>query len=398
MSIRITDSMRYNTAVGNMFTIQRQYSEVMDKLASQKRLNRISDDAIGSSRLVDFRKTQSDIAGYQNNIDDTDSWLAMTESTLTSGGDLLAKAQELAVSQASATASDSGRKSAASNVQEIYEQLLSLANTRLGGRYLFSGSRTDTQPFTASAQGARSDDPVGAAGNAYAGQVTKAGTYTGAQNKTYVVKIVAGGTENAATYCVSKDGGKNWDAESEAGALAEQVNLGDGMTMTFATGDFAAGDVFIMRAYAAGYYQGNGEDLSVSLGKNANAVYNITGEAAFTDRGVGSVDVFQVLADLKSALDNNQPDEIAAQTDKLQAAQEQVRVAISKCGSVANRMAMAKNNLDDLDQNMATMISAIEDADIAELATQVAAKQVALQACYEVASRIQNNTILNFLD
>ena len=40
----------------------------------------------------------------------------------------------------------------------------------------------------------------------------------------------------------------------------------------------------------------------------------------------------------------------------------------------------------------------IEDADIAELATQVAAKQVALQACYEVASRIQNNTILNFLD
>ena len=58
---------------------------------------------------------------------------------------------------------------------------------------------------------------------------------------------------------------------------------------------------------------------------------------------------------------------------------------------------MTKNSLEKLSENMTTMIADIEDADIAELATQVAAKQVALQACYEVAARIQNNTILNFL-
>jgi len=51
-----------------------------------------------------------------------------------------------------------------------------------------------------------------------------------------------------------------------------------------------------------------------------------------------------------------------------------------------------------MNQSITTMVSDIEDADIADLATQVAAKQVALQACYEVAARIQNNTILNFLE
>jgi len=397
MTIRITDNMRYNTAVGNLFTIQRQYNEVMEKLASQKRINKISDDAQGSSQLVDFKKTQQDIAAYQKNADDSLSWISMTESVLNGANDLLVNASELAVSQSTASANAASRKISAQNVQALYDQLRSLANTKFGDRYIFAGSKTDAEPFAADRQDARIDTPAAASGNGYSGKVTAAGTYAGNRNNSYVIKIMEGGAEDVATFSISRDGGKTWEAKSAPGAMTGAIDVGDGVSLTFTAGTFAKGDIFYVNAYAPGYYTGNGDDLSVSLGNNTTAVYNVSGEGAFTDRGQRKVDVFQVLADLKTALENNKPEDIAAQLDKLNQAREQINLAVSKCGTAAQRMEMTKSSLDELSQNMTTMIADIEDADIAELATQVAAKQVALQACYEVAARIQNSTILNFL-
>ena len=397
MTIRITDNMRYNTAVGNLFTIQRQYNEVMEKLASQKRINKISDDAQGSSQLVDFKKTQQDIAAYQKNADDSLSWISMTESVLNGANDLLVNASELAVSQSTASANAASRKIVAQNVQALYDQLRSLANTKFGDCYIFAGSKTGAEPFAADRQDARIDTPAAASGNGYSGTVTAAGTYSGDRNNSYVIKIMEGGAEGVATFSISRDGGKTWGATSAPGAMTGAIDVGDGVSLTFTAGTFAKGDIFYVNAYAPGYYTGNGDDLSVSLGNNTTAVYNVSGEAAFTDRGRGKVDVFQVLADLKTALENNKPEDIAAQLDKLNQAREQINLAVSKCGTAAQRMEMTKSSLDDLSQNMTTMITEIEGADIAELATQVAAKQVALQACYEVAARIQNSTILNFL-
>ncbi|MDI9570839.1 MAG: flagellar hook-associated protein FlgL [Pseudomonadota bacterium] len=397
MSIRITDNMRYQTVVGNMFTIQRQYSEVMEKLASMKRINRISEDALGSSQLVDFKKTRADVADFLKNARDAETWLSMTETTLNSAQDLLVNAAELAVSQSSATANAATRRIAAQNVQALYDQLVSLANTKMGDRYLFAGSRTDSPPFTPEFQEARTDEPGAASGNVYSGKATKGGVYSGDGNKSFVLKIVEGGDEGTATYSLSTDGGKTWGPPSLPGDLAGTISLGDGLTIGFDAGTFAKGDVFYLNAYAPGYYRGNGEALAVSIGKNTSAVYNVSGEEVFTNRGKAGVDVFQVLADLKGALENNKPADIAAQIDRLSGAREQVTMAVAKSGATARRLEMAKNTLEGMDQGMTTMIADIEDADIAELATQVAAKQVALQACYEVASRIQNNTILNFL-
>ena len=398
MSIRVTDNMRYQTVVGNMFTIQRQYSEGMEKLASQKQINRISDDALGSSQLVNFKKTRADIAAYLKNAGDAESWLAMSESTLSDAQDLLVNAGELAVSQSSATATAASRKIVAQNVQALYDQMMSLANSELGGRYLFAGSRTDVQPFSSGFQEAKTDEPAAPTGNSYTGAVTKDGAYTGSDNKSFVVKIVDGGAEGTATYRLSADGGKTWGAQSNPGDLTGAIGLGDGLTITFAAGTFAAGDVFYLNAYAPGHYQGNGENLSISVGKNTSAVYNVTGEEAFTARGKNGVDVFQVLADLKAALENDKPADIAAQIDKLTGAREQISQTVAKTGAAAKRLEMTKNTLEEMNQSITTMVSDIEDADIADLATQVAAKQVALQACYEVAARIQNNTILNFLE
>lgn len=392
MGLRVTENMKFNSAVNNLFNIENDYNDLMEKMASQKRINRISDDPLGMANVLDYKQTNATIEQHCTNIDNSTAWITMTESNLTSASDLLSKASELAISQASGTATASTRNIAAQNVQTIIDEMKSLANSKFGDRYLFSGSRTDVEPFSNTSSGARIEAKA-AQGNTFAGTVTATGVYSGALNKTYAVKIVSGG----ANYQVSTDGGKTWGASGAAADLQAGIILGDGITLTLGAGAFAENDVFYVNGYTAGYYNGNGENLTIQIGKGALTEYNISGESAFTAQGNGSVDVFKTLDDLKTALEGNQSDQVLAQVNNLKKAQNQVSFGVSKGGAQANRLEMAKNGLLDLQQNVTSLISNTEDADISGLATQLAMKQVALQASYEMASRIGQNTILDFL-
>jgi flagellin-like hook-associated protein FlgL len=386
------DYEKYNSAISNLYNIQNDYNDLLEKMASQKRINRISDDPLGTANVLDYKQTKATIEQYCSNIDNSSAWATMTESKLTSAGDLLSKARELAISQASGTASASTRNIAAQNVQSIIDEMKALANTKFGDRYLFSGSRTDVEPFSDTASGARIEAKA-AQGNTFTGTVTAAGAYSGALNKTYAVKIVNGGVG----YQMSPDAGRTWGAAGAVADLLAGIVLGDGITLTLGAGAFAENDVFYVNGYAAGYYNGNSEKLSIQIGKGAATEYNVTGEKAFTDRGAGKVDIFETLNDLKTALESNEADQVLAQVDKLKEAQDQVSLCVSKCGIQSGRLETAKSDLLNLKDELTKLISGTEDVDITEVATQFAMKEMALQASYAMASRIGQNTILNFL-
>jgi flagellar hook-associated protein 3 FlgL len=398
MSIRITDNAQFNSVVNNLFSVRKEYQDVMEKLSSQKNINKISDDSLGVTRVLGYKQTNQAIGQYQRNVENTSSWLSATEGKLNNANDLLTEARGLAVSQATATASADTRKITAQKVQTIMDEMLSLANSKLGDRYLFAGSRSDVAPFASEEGLATIDDPVAGGANSYIGDVAQSGTYTGETNKSYVLKITTGGDQTTAKYKISSDGGKTWGVESAAGAIdVPNFTIGDGIEMTFPDGTYAADDVFYVNAFAAGYYQGNDDALGVSINKDSSANYNITGEEAFANGANGGSDVFKALKSFKDALDNNDTNGISAAIGNMKTAQDQINLCTAKCGSRANRMEMAKNNLSELELNMTSLISATEDADIAELATTFSMKEVALQAAYEVASRITSNSIINFL-
>lgn len=408
MSIRVTDNAQFNSVVNNLFKVRKQYQDVMEKLASQKNINKISDDALGVTRALGYKQTNLSIGQYRRNVDNTNSWLSTTEAKLNNANDILTEARTLAVSQGTATANADTRKITAQKVQALMDEMLSLANSKLGDRYLFAGSSSgDVAPFTSGEGVATIDDPVGGTLNGYTEPVDKSNdddVYTGTTNKTYVLKIVKGGSQDDATYKISDDGGETWGDVSTAGALKNSVDIKKdttdasvGINLTFPEGTFAENDVFYVNAYAAGYYKGNDGVLSVSVNKDSSTNYNITGEEAFANGANGGSDVFKELKNFKDALTNNDVDGISTAIGNMKTAQDQVNLCTAKCGSRANRMEMAKSNLTELELNMTSLISATEDADVAELATSFSMKEVALQAAYEVASRISSNSIINFL-
>jgi flagellar hook-associated protein 3 FlgL len=398
--MRITDNIRFNTTVNNLFNAQSQYNDLMEKMVSQKKVNRASDSPVAATKIIDLRQGIAANEQYRKNITDSDAWISMTESKLSGAYDLLVKAREIALGMVTATANAAGRKIAAQEVQSLIDEMAGLANAKHGDRYLFSGSKNGTIPFLA-APGEPSIEAAEKAGNnAFEGTAVSSGTYLGTSNKTYVLKITREGSLAAATAQISSDGGRTWngtDLDMDGGAIA----LGDGVVLTFddAAGaeTFGVNDIFIVNATAEGYYRGNDDPLSLTINRGMDMTYNITGAEAFTAAGQTGIDIFATLNDLKEALAGNDVQGISGQLENLKKAQDQITLNQSRCGTKASHIEMAKNNLDILNEKLISLLSETQDADLAEFATRLSIKEVALQASYAMAAKIGDTTILNFL-
>lgn len=399
MITRVTDNMKFSMITNNLFSIQNKYSGLMEQLTTLKRINRPSDDPLGTKSVMNYRDLLASLEQYNQNMDNSSSWLTVTESTLSSINDVIVEIQEMAVSQGSDTASATTRQETATALESLIDQLLSLANTKVGDSYIFSGSRTGVTPFEAAASAAAVGTASAADGNTYAGNAASGGTFTGSANATYAVKIIAGGDLDDATYRVSSDGGRTWGAESAAGGMSSgTISLGDGITLTFTAGTFAAGDIFSVDGTVAGQFRGDGEDLSVAIGRENTFTYNISGEAVFTDEGDGTVDFFASLTALKSALESDDSEAILAQLDNLQKAQSQVTRYQALCGTRTNSLEVTRSNYDALEETITGLMSNVEDADMTRVMTDYQMKSLALQASYSMASQIGQNTVLEFLD
>lgn len=402
MTTRISENMKYTTMVNNLFRVQDNYNKLMEKMSSQKTINRLSDDPLGMSKIMGYKESKSTVENYRCNVNSSKVWITMTESKLSGVNNILVRAREIALSQSTATASAETRKIAAVEVQQIIEEVRGLANSKYGDRYLFAGAKMDEYPFSSSESAPAIGEVAKANGNGgFDGTVTAGGTYTGAVNKTYVVRIVTDNEPLAATeYQVSDDGGKIWGTVKNDLADGVAVALGDGVELTFTEGttaNLAENDIFYIHAYAGGYYSGNGEELSVEIGKDMTFNYSIPGESVFTDKGEGEVDIFKTLNDLRIALESDDPGGIASQINALKSGSGQVNEYIAKCGSRINRLEIAESNLADLDFKLTELISNTEDVDVAELITKFSMQEIVLKAAWTMASRIGNITILDFL-
>lgn len=149
MITRISDNARFDTIAGNISNLQDSMSRASDQLATLKKINRPSDDPEGTTIALNLRSAGASIEQHKENIIGGETWLKVTGLNLNSINDLLMLAQGLAQNAEVASASD--RTAAADSLQNFSDQILSFANAKLNGRYMFSGSKTDAKPFPDSA-------------------------------------------------------------------------------------------------------------------------------------------------------------------------------------------------------------------------------------------------------
>ncbi|NLN59101.1 MAG: flagellar hook-associated protein FlgL [Deltaproteobacteria bacterium] len=385
--MRVSDNMRYYSTIKNMNSLQEGYNALLEKLASQKKINRPSDDPTGMMKVLNGRQTLASLDQYRGNIEQGTAWIRMTDTALSGILDLLSiigsavdhyDMEDMATQQIYA-----------GQVRDTRDQILSLANSQLNGNHLFAGSLVGTEPFSAAPHEAGVESGMGAR-NAYTGTLVPDGVYMGASNKTYVVRMTEGGTVGTASYRISQDGGKTWGAPSDAWSGGDTILLPDDLTLTFDAGDVGENDVFYVKAYAEGYYKGDDQSLSLPIGAGNLAAYSTPGSEAFAG-------LFETLTALITAMEGYDAAEVEAQRANVAAARERIELAASLCSTKQLRLEMAENSLSRLDKQVTDIVANAENADVTALGMLLSMKEIALKSTYALAGGLGQNSILNFL-
>jgi len=139
----------------------------MQQLASGKRVNVPSDDPLASALMIGNQDQWSRADQYLHNVDTLTNQLQTADTALGSVVTALNQAIVLGVQGSTNTVSDANRQQIVQNLKGIQSQLALLANTSVGGHYLFAGTETTAAPYVLNAS-----DPSGVTYNGNTGTNT----------------------------------------------------------------------------------------------------------------------------------------------------------------------------------------------------------------------------------
>lgn len=117
------------------------------KGSTMKRIAKPSDDPVGNVELLAVRSQNIDADQYLRSLNFAQTQLSYTENVIEDLTNILIKAKELAIGAASTIYSPEIREGVAKEIHQLRQQALSLANKRMGNRYLFAGQMVLTRPF-----------------------------------------------------------------------------------------------------------------------------------------------------------------------------------------------------------------------------------------------------------
>jgi len=135
--------MLINNMLNNLNNNLNRMNKYQNQLATGKKISLPSDDPIVASRALKLRTDVAEIQQYKRNVDDANSWMDITETTLGQMGDVMHRVRELAVQAGNETNTPEDLDKIKQEMEQLKVQMVHLANTTYAGRYIFSGFKTD---------------------------------------------------------------------------------------------------------------------------------------------------------------------------------------------------------------------------------------------------------------
>ncbi len=146
--MRVTNSMMFDMLTKDILRANEKLLGTYEEISSGKKINRPSDAPAKIPSIMVYNKILSGIEQYRRNIQFSRGELNTAEGALNGVTNSYSRLRELMLSSSTDTADDDSRTVASYEVNEIFNQLLSIGNTKVGDKYIFSGYLTTTQAFT----------------------------------------------------------------------------------------------------------------------------------------------------------------------------------------------------------------------------------------------------------
>ncbi|WP_449063944.1 flagellar hook-associated protein FlgL [Planomonospora algeriensis] len=147
--MRVTESSISTRVLNNLQGNINRLGDIQEKLSGGKQLSRPSDSPTGTTSALSLRSEIRIQEQYTRNTDDGLGWLGTIDTALTSANSQVNRARELVLQGMSSGAggSVSARTALASEIENIRDALIGIANTTYLGRPVFGGAASGSVAY-----------------------------------------------------------------------------------------------------------------------------------------------------------------------------------------------------------------------------------------------------------
>lgn len=324
-----------NYAVGKT---KSRLEDLQMKGSTLKRVSKPSDDPVGNIDLLTIRSQNIDADQYKRNINFANTQLSFTENVLDELSEILMKAKELGIGQASSIYNVEIRTGVAKEIHQLREQALSIANKRMGNRYLFAGQKILTRPFD------------------------KEGKFQGDNNKMFVE------VNKDVLIPVNISGADVFFSNAKQEVTRQQLEIQQGPKMEI-------------------------PDIPTAGRDPAS-----TSENTAPERENSSVSsIFDELRSMENALLTDNHEVIQGVLEKLDTSLDRIVTMRTEIGALSNSISNAETSIEKTKLLNEANKSKIEDADITELFSDLQKEQAVLKASYKASANLMNTNLMDFL-
>ena len=428
--MRITDNMVMNNMLLNTMRNRQRLDKLNQQYSTLKKIQVPSDNPIIAARALRFRTNVSEIAQYKVNVHDGISWMSVSEQALYNTRSILDDMRERCIQGGGALETED-RNAIASELKQLRQQLTTEANVNYGGRYVFSGYKTDekyifdkkqenvkyeiTEKFTGEdikAMKVDMDTTVHRYRLGYDGlndtpiTITPPFTVvdvTMKDGKFVDLRILEG--EAAGTVFYNKETGELFFRSDD---IASMENI----TFTYEKDNFTSGDINPIHVYDctkttvadSQTYTSINETLDYSIGIGNKININTLGKNFLSN------DLLRDVDELIAHIENFDPESIDRQPQgiplsdrfnamvgKLDKYMETLSREHSDVGSRMKRLELTKNRISEDEANFKALMSENEDVDLAEIIMLFNNQEMLYQASLMAGSKVIQPSLVDFI-
>lgn len=352
--MRITTLGTSNTMLNYILGAESKYYDLSQEAASGLKVEKPSDDPSAAKSLINIKGQLSQLNGYLENMSTTQNELNVLDDSMGSVTDLINQATSLTTEASSGTYSAKNMDNIKVQVDQVIQSVVDVANTQYNGTYIFAGTAVGTKPYTVA-----TDSSGQITGITYNG-ITAAGNY-----QRYAT------ISNGVNIAINTTGDQAFGSYSQTAPVTNPTQPTDVAGTTINTANDANGNLVT---------------TAVTTVINGDGTTTVT-----TGTGSG---IFGTLMGLSKSLGSHSQASVGKALDGLNTALDVASVTRTKFASVSNKFEVTQNSINTTLTQLKAYKSDLEDADLAQVLSDLTAQKTALDATYSVTSGLLSKTSL----
>jgi flagellar hook-associated protein 3 FlgL len=144
--MRVTQSMLASNSLRHLSKSYERMGDYQDQLATGKKISRPSQDPVVAMKGMYYRSNLTENEQYQRNLSEAYLWMDNSEAGLEHATSALQRVRELVVQGKNDTYDEQDRLAISQEIEQIKQDLVEVANTKVAGRYIFNGTSVDQPP------------------------------------------------------------------------------------------------------------------------------------------------------------------------------------------------------------------------------------------------------------